>query len=174
MKFNNHSVIVLSSKFFTPDKGGEAGGSKTLSIEEQLTSAKTEIATLTSSNATLTKERDDARTETANLKSQFDSATQAARDAQSERDTARNELVIARQQITSISAERDAAKENVSRLETLCGVKGISKDAAVPTEPDAPAVSEGDFETRLKSAKSPAEKAKITAEYEKAVAEGRI
>lgn len=175
MKIKHHSIIGLTCKFFAPDKGGEAGGSKKpLSIEEQLTAAKAELTTVQGNLATITGERDTLRGERDSLQGQFDSATSAATSARAELVTAQGELATARKSITSLTTERDSASANVARLETLCGVKGINPSAAAPQSKEPATVSEADFETRIRSAKTPNERAAITAEFEKAVSEGRI
>jgi len=157
------------------DKGGESGGGgKTLSIEEQLTAARSELSTLQGSLSTITGERDKLVIERDGLKSQFDEATKVATSAQTDLATVRGELATAKGNITSITAERDSAFQNVARLETLCGVKGIKKDAAASSAPELPAMSEADFEARIKSAKSPSERAAICSEFEQAVKDKRI
>lgn len=176
MKFNHHSIIGLSHKFFAADKGEGTGGggNKPLSIEDQLTAAKLELTTVQGNLSTLTGERDKLVIERDNLKSQFDELTKTANAHVADLATVRSELATAQGTITSITGERDSAFQNVTRLEALCGVKGIAKTAAVPAAPDAPAMSEADFGTRINSAKTPAERAAIVSEFEKAVADKRI
>lgn len=125
---------------FAADKGAGTGGSgNPLSIEEQLTAARSETTTLQGSLSAITTERDSLLSERDSLRGQFDSATLAATTAQSELATVHGELEAARVNVTSLTAARDTAAQNVARMETLCGVRGIAKDAAVPTVPDAPA-----------------------------------
>lgn len=162
--------------FFAADKGGSTGesGTKPLSIEVQLTNAKSELATVQGNLSTITGERDTLTTERDNLKSQFDELTKTANQHVADLATVRAELATAQGTVTSVTAERDSAFQNVTRLEALCGVKGIAKNAAVPAAPDAPAMSEADFVARINSAKSPAERAAVVSEFEKAVADKRI
>ena len=174
MKFYNHSIIGLSSKFFAPDAGGTTGGGKPLSIEDQLSSAKSELTTIQGNLSTITGERDKLVIEHGNLKSQFDELTKTANVHKTDLDTVRGELATLKGNLTSITGERDSAFQNVSRLEALCGVKGISKNAAAPTVPDAPAMSEADFGARINSAKTPAERAAIVSEFEQAVKDKRV
>jgi len=161
---------------FAADKGGGTGGSesKPLSIEDQLTAVRSELSTVQGNLSTLTGERDKLVTERDNLKSQFDELTKTANLANADLAAVRGELATSKLNSTSITGERDAAFQNVARLEALCGVKGISKTAAVPSAPDASAMSEADFEARIKSAKSPAERAVIVSEFEQAVKDKRI
>ena len=162
--------------FFAADKGGSTGesGTKPLSIEDQLSAAKSELATAQGNLSTITGERDKVVIERDNLKSQFDELTKTASAHKTDLDTVRGELATANGTIKTITGERDSAFQNVSRLEALCGVKGISKTAAAPTVPDAPAMSEADFGARINSAKTPAERAAIVSEFEKAVADKRV
>jgi chromosome segregation ATPase len=111
-------------------------------LEEKLSSAKTIIGQLFSrakSLAGLTKERDDAQAESARLQQQFDAATGEATSAKNELATVKGELATAKSTIASITSERDTAQGNVTRLETLCGVKGIDSSKTVPpaSEPDS-------------------------------------
>ena len=87
----------------------------------------------------------EAETERDRLSSQFDAATQAAAAANTARETAEADLVTARASITTLTGERDAAvgretkaNVNIARLEALCGVKGIDKNAAAPSGPANP------------------------------------
>lgn len=176
MKFTHYSIIGLSHKFFAADKGEGTGGggNKPLSIEDQLSAARTELATVQGNLSTITGERDTIRSERDNLKVQFDELTKTANSHLADLTTVRGELATTQGSITSLTGERDSAFQNVARLEALCGVKGIAKTAAVPNVPDAAAMSEADFAVRINSAKTPGERAAIVSEFEKAVADKRI
>lgn len=145
LRNRHHSILfasIASCLLMAPDNGAPAGGGGTPSpatppplpkgtLEEQLSQANSDLATLRGTVGTLTTERDD-------LRSQFDSLTSTSQNLTKERDAAQSELVTAREKINSLTGERDRAVVNVGRLETLCDLKGIDKGAAVPTS-DAPA-----------------------------------
>lgn len=103
-------------------------------LEEKLTSAKTIISQLfarAKSIVGLTKERDDAKAESARLQGQFDAATGEATSAKNDLIRVKGELETARTEVTGLTTERDTARGNVTRLEKLCGVKGIDPNQAV-------------------------------------------
>lgn len=97
--------------------------------DETLTAKLNEkMGTLTA----LSAERDQLKAERDNLTAQFTELTVAANKAKSD-------LTAAQTSITSLLAERDEAKKflatasgNITRLEALCGVKGVNASAAVP------------------------------------------
>lgn len=164
MKFSMRKTRRGWLMFNQADKGGGSGGGEPTpppepdpteeneptpvgnTIEEKLTSAKTIIGQLFSrakALAGLAKERDDARAESTRLQQQFDAVTQEATDAKSELGTTKGELATAQKNVTSLTAERDTAAGNVSRLEKLCGVKGIDPNQVVPPA-GAPAENDKD------------------------------
>lgn len=152
------SILAKSAaKFFlAPENGGGSGGGVTL--EEQLSQARADLATAQGSVTALTTERDTARSqitsltaERDNLQAQFDSLTTTANDLRAqvtsltgERDTARTELATAKGDLTLATA-------NVTRLEKLCGVKGINPSAAAPAI-EQPANDRQALVARLESA----------------------
>lgn len=112
-----------------------------LSIEEQLTAALSNAGTLQASIDSLTAELGTVKGERDSLTGQFESLTTEATQL-------RSDLDAARASITSLTTERDAAttdlaaaSANVSRLEALCGVKGINSSAAAPAVPEVPGAS---------------------------------
>lgn len=175
----NHRLAFLC--MLAPDNGGGTGGSgKT--IEEKLTQAQADLGveqgkvqSLTKERGDAIKERDDAKKEAGDLQKQFDAMEKAANDA-------RAELATANDKVTSLTKERDDANgkivtkdARIKNLEALCKVKGLNPDQA-PQAVDEPqsAGSVADFDARIKAAKTPAEAAKITEEFEKAYSEGRV
>jgi chromosome segregation ATPase len=139
MKLHRHLAGPAASFFLAPDQGGGTGGNGQ-TLEQQLSQLRTDLTTAQSSIQSLTRERDQAvsdlttrTTERDQLQSQFDELTTTANDLRTqlttvtgERDTARSELSTARNNLTLASA-------NVTRLEKLCGVKGIDQKTAVPS-----------------------------------------
>lgn len=126
----------------------------------------------------LTAERDKLRGEVARLTEQFNAATQTAKDAQAKV----TELTA---QLGTVTTERDVAKgslqtanDNVSRLEALCGLRGIDHKNAVTTQPGngspGAVLTEAQFQAKLDSAKSPADRAKVLAELEAAHKAGSL
>ena len=73
-----------------------------------------------------------ARAENTRLAEQFKAATDAATAAQGERDKAISERDTAFKARDNAATELATEKANVSRLEQLCKVKGVSPSAAVP------------------------------------------
>jgi chromosome segregation ATPase len=176
--------LALRSAFMcmleTPKEGGGGGGKGTL--EEQLTQAQTDLATangsvqsLTTARDTAITERDTARNNATNLQTQFDALTGEATKL-------RTDLATEQGKVTALTTERDTLKTagatkdaRIKNLEALCNVKGLNPDAAPPAvEEPKPKASAEEFERRLVSAKSAEERAKITEEFEKAYAEGRV
>lgn len=171
-KFLPHARTMGS----VPNPAAAAPG-QTPTIEEQLTSARADLTSAQSQITTLTSERDQARTDltaaqgqVTSLQSQFDVLQTTANDL-------RAQLTAAQSQVTTLTSERDQAQgslktanENVSRLEALCGVKGIDPKSAVPSGPSTPensGKSASDFEERYKSAKSDKEREEVLSEYSK-------
>ena len=109
--------------FFAPNKGGESGGTAPqATLEERLNAA-------VSARDTAIAERDSAIGER-------DAATSARDTATAERDTA--------------IGERDTARANVTRLEALCDLRGIDRNAAVPAA-QAPDNSDTDLLARYQA-----------------------
>jgi len=137
MKFLTLSILTRSQMFFQAPKegGGASDKKKPLSMEEQLESVKAAMASMTSERDALVSERDGLISERDTVKGQFDALS-------AEATTLRTDLTSARESITALTTERDTANgslsiatENVSRLEKLCGVKGIDpKNAIAPGE----------------------------------------
>lgn len=164
-------------------KGGGGGGNPTGTLEERLTAALNTLGTLTTERdtarselATRTSERDSAQSQATTLQGQFDALTNSANDL-------RTQLTTAQADVTRLTAEAATAKNtltlanaNVSRLEKLCGVQGVDPNKAVPTGGTQPqgTLTVADYDARIRGAKTPAEQAAITKEFEKAHAEGRI
>lgn len=115
----------------TPTDGGGGGGAKP-TLEEQLSKARSDLAASKTQVDALTKERDDAKAEATRVSGQFDAATKEATDAKAENTKLKAD-------VSTITADRDAiktklttAETNITRLETLCAVKGVDKNATVP------------------------------------------
>ena len=166
-----------------PKEGGGSPAPKTLSLEEQLTAARADLTAAQSSLSAITSERDTARTDLASitserdsLRSQFDSLTTSAHQL-------RLDLTSAQSSATTLTGERDTARTdlatsqgNVTRLESLCGVKGIDPKSAVPPASPAPAASSSaaDFQARLAAASTTEERDIVLAEFSAAAQAGKI
>jgi len=135
------SVMLL----LNAEKGGGSGGgtaTKPKTLAEATTAldkANADLATANASITTITEERDQARADVGRLQGQFDAATAAANEANQQRDQARAELQTAQTAIQGLTTERDTARADlgkantsISRLEKLCGIKGIDPNAAAP------------------------------------------
>lgn len=117
----------------------------------------------------LTTERD-------GIKSQFDALTLAANDHKAK-------LTTAEGQVTALTTERDGVKAqlatasgSITRLEQLCAVKGLDPKSAPPKveDPQADNLTEAQWEAKLQAASTAAAQKAVMAEFQKAVAEGRI
>lgn len=125
-------MLLKRFLFLAPDASTGGGGIVTLTLEQQLTALRSESEGLRGQITALTAERDAARSEVASLTGQFNAATQTAT-------TATADLATARANFATVTGERDTARTalasasaNITRLETLCGVKGVNPSAAVP------------------------------------------
>ena len=169
------------------DNGGGGGGSDTpkpqsLTLEQQLSKARDDLAAKDTQIGTLTSERDQARTDLAtrtserdNLQTQFDSLTTTATETKTKLTTAESTVTDLTNKNAKLTTDLAASAKNVTRLEKLCDLKGISHQEAPADQGDQNTPSStAEFETRIKAAKTPAERQTISAEYEKALAEGRI
>lgn len=136
----NHFLIVSASAFLSADKGGEAGGQgKPATIESRLAQATTDLSTAQASVLSLTKERDDAMSELGTLKAQFDALTIAANEHKSALDQVKGELATTKSKLGDTESTLGKATQNITRLESLCGVKGVNASAAVPAIADTAA-----------------------------------
>lgn len=73
------------------------------------------------------------------LQGQFDAASKGWNDEKEAHATTKTSLIDANTQITGLTTERDNANKNVERLETLCQLRGIDANSAVPPAPEAQA-----------------------------------
>ncbi len=158
--------------------GGEFGGGKPPTLEDQLTQLRADLSAAQASITSLTSERDTARTdltaaqaEVTRLTAQFTALTTTATAAQADVMRLTGELSAMTTARDTVARERDTATTNVSRLEALCGVKGIDPKAAVPhvNEPEAKA-SIADLTAEMQAAKTPEARAAVAAKAAKALA----
>lgn len=166
----------------TDPAGGGAPAPKG-TLEEQLTAARSELATANASLATanasvtsLTAERDSARSERDQLQSQFNELTTTANQL-------RTDLAAANASVASLTTERDGLKStlttanaNVTRLEALCGVKGLDPKASIPSVPEAAGApkSEAEFTRAVASAKDNASTWSALESFGAAAKEGKL
>lgn len=148
MRSFNFLAHLAHARRLTAEAGGKSGGDTTpkQTLEEQLTSARSELDTLKPQVTSLTAARDKAvsdltaaQSENTRLTAQFTEATNTAAAAVATRDKALADL-------STMTADRDShqtraskAETNVTRLESLCGVKGIDPKQAASAidQPDA-------------------------------------
>lgn len=123
--------------------------------DEQISAALTEkFGTLTA----LTTERDDARAELVTIKAQFDAITTEANTAKADLVTAKASIVSLTDKLTATEGRLAKSDENTTRLEALCGVKGIPTNAAVPNlgeQSATPDAKRNELLTALNSATDP-------------------
>ncbi len=175
------SIVSLTPRFLLapPD---DKGSGKPLSLEERLSKATDELTKVTGdlktandSLATLTKERDDAKSEFTKVKSQFDELTKTADKLKADLKTSQDTLEASTTDLNAKVKALTAANDNVGRLEKLCDVKGVARDASVPSTPEPSAkLTVADWETKMKSAKTPDDQMKVAKDFETAVAAGHV
>lgn len=127
-------------------------------------------------------DRDNAEAELTNAnaatertKQLLSSTLETCKAAQKERDEVKGQLATATKERDDEKAAHGKTKELLTLAEAAAGVAGVDPSKAIPASTvPAAKVSAADFEKRLQSTKDPAERAKITAEFEKAYAEGRV
>lgn len=114
-----------------PDEG-HGGDSTNLTIEQQLTAAQSQVATLTrerdqvrsdlaaaqASISSITGERDQALSDLANAQSQITTLT-------TDLNQARVDHAAALGNVNALTAERDTARTNLIRIESYCKLQGI-------------------------------------------------
>lgn len=144
--------IVPTLAFLAADKdalGGSTDSEKPKTLTDALTAlakaeadGKAAADLLAEANANvekLTQAWDDSQAEVTRLAGQFAELEKTAKQSAAD-------LVTAQAAIKQITLERDAAqgnltteRANISRLEALCGVKGIDPSKAIAVEAEAPA-----------------------------------
>lgn len=180
------SVIALALAFSPlmlnkPDEG--SGGGNPPTLESQLTSARTDLTAAQSLVATITSERDTARSQVLSitverdqLRSQFHALTTSANQL-------RIDLTAAQSQVGTLTNERDASRNsealataNVTRLETLCNIRGVdSKQAVKVGEQPAPAQSTvTEWHTKLAGATTPEARNAVLKEFATASKAGTV
>jgi chromosome segregation ATPase len=163
------------------DAKGGSGKPAPKSLEVQLAEVTASLTEAQATLSALTAERDTAQADLLKatgerdaLQAQFDALTATATQT-------KDDLLASRAAVATLTTERDGltsdlatSKANITRLEALCGIKGIDSKSAVPPDNNPEPVSQADFEAQIKSAKTPAERAAIASKFEAAVAQGRI
>ncbi len=189
-KFNRNAARQLAGSMEQPlaaswqmlheqqQQEGPAAPPKKLTLEEQLTSAREDLATAQSSLDAVTRERDTAKSDVTrltserdNLQTQFDALT-------TEANRVKGDLTTAQSTIVTLTSERDNHKtasetkdKRIANLESLCGVKGVNPQAAPPAV-DNPTgeVSEAQWQARYDAATTPEAKRAVVKEMEAAAA----
>ena len=144
--------------FFAPNKGGESGGTAPqATLEERLNAAVSARDTAITERDSAIGERDAATSARDTAISERDAAISARDAATAERDSAIGERDAASSARDTATAERDTAigerdtaRANVTRLEALCDLRGIDRNAAVPAA-QAPDNSDTDLLARYQA-----------------------
>lgn len=182
-------VALFAAYLGKPDEGtGSAAAEQPKTLKEALAAldasqqaeqaAAQKATSAEAAAATAKADADQAR-------AQMDAAVQAASESKAAKEAAEQALKAEQTAHAGTQAELATAKadltksaENVTRLEALCGVKGIDSARAVPqgaeSEHAAQTVSQSSFDERLKAEKDPAKRKAIMDEFSKAVKEGRV
>lgn len=133
---------------------------------------------LTTARAERDKAETDLGTETAShdkTKGILATTIETARSAVAERDTAKTNLATVTRERDDEKAAHGKTKEQLNLAEGALQVKGISTKEAPAAVADPGAKSSvADWDAKIKAAKTPAEQAAISKEFEKAFADGLI
>lgn len=176
--------FVLCS-LLSPDLGGGGGGSPAPdaaapeptgnTLEEKIASAKSIIGNFFKQVTQLTSDLAAKVKAYTTLEGQFNDLKTTAETEQKAHVTTKGLLDTEKTEHTKTSGKLAAADANVTRLESLCKLKGIDSAQAVPPTP-APAakVSAASFDARIKAEKDPIARGKIVKEFEDAVAAGTV
>lgn len=125
-------AVASALCFRAKDDGGGSGGGESLTLEERLTAAEGNVATLTSERdaaredrnlvsanlAAATVERDSARRELA-------TANASLAEITGERDVVRNELRTANELLDAMRAQAGNQAATITRLESACRLAGM-------------------------------------------------
>lgn len=189
-KFNRNAARLLAGCMEQPlevpwqmlheqqQQEGPSDPPKKVTLEEQLTSARSELATAQSSLDAATKDRDTAKSEVTRLTSERDAL-------QTQFDALTTEATKAKTDLVTMTSERDthqAASEakdktitakdsRIKNLESLCGIKGLNPDAAPPAldEPKAE-LTTAQWEAKYAAASTTEARKKVVDEMEAAAA----
>lgn len=129
-----HLRSYRSPLLLTPadDNKGGGGGGKNLTIEEQLSSARNDLQVALDKAARFEQQLKDEQADKGKLQSQFDAATKEATDAKTKLADVEGKLSDANVKIADLEAKNKNFASSVTRLEKLCDVKGVDRNAAVP------------------------------------------
>ena len=130
-----HALTFLAADDGANNSGGrspKAGVSTLAEARTRITELEADATGHATALAAMTTERDDAQRQAAQ---NLEVATTNARErdeARTERDTARTERDTAQRELATERPARQKAETNVTRLESLCGLRGINPND-VPT-----------------------------------------
>jgi hypothetical protein len=138
--------------FRTADKGGSASGggpAPSPTIEQQLTQSRDDLAAAQSTLNALTSERDTLASQVASLtterdqiKSQFETLTVTATETKTKLSAAESAVASLTTERDGFKSKLDTATSHVTRLESLCGVKGVDPAHVPPALPPESAVKQ--------------------------------
>lgn len=111
-------------------------------LEEKQTSALGIIKNLFGRIGQLASQLATAATNATRLEQQFNSASTDLTNEKAAHTATKGELATAKTTITGLTTERDNANSNVTRLEKLCGLKGIDPNQTVATAPEGGAAAQ--------------------------------
>lgn len=177
-------AAIFGLAFFSRIVEGEGGGGNQ-TIEQKLESARNEAKAAKESLATITAERDTLKTdlqsakdEATRIQGQFDALTATANATKAELESTKADLTKITGERDTLSSSLKNANSSITRLEALCGVKGVDPNNAVPQETvqtgAQKTVAQWDSEMKAASAQGPAAVEKIRTEFLKAHAAGQI
>jgi ABC-type sugar transport system ATPase subunit len=108
-------------------------------------------------------------------------ATAQVRNLKDERDRARFDVANSKGVIVGLTGQRDKAKTDlaaaftdIANLEKVCGIHGVAPANAIRLGDPVQKVSAADYALKMKAAKTPAARAQLCTEYERAVLEKRV
>jgi hypothetical protein len=106
----------------------------------------------------------------------FNALTETANSEKAAHVETKNALTTEKEAHTATSTKLVRAEGNVGRLEKLCSLKGVNPNEVPAAPPEKPAnqVSTVEFDQKMRASKDPKVRAQLSADYEKAVKEGRV
>lgn len=186
---NIHRTRFAPRLFFNAPKDAGGGTHQTpppqsLTLEQQLTKARDDLSATQGQVTALTTERDQFRSQVGSLTTERDTLQNQFTALTTEATKAKSDLTAAQGQVTSLTTERDGLKSqlatgqtNISRLESLCGVKGVDPKNVPPALPEdsrGEKLTMKQWEDRRNAASAGPARTAVIAEFEKAVLEDRI
>lgn len=186
MRISALSTSILTAAIFFNAEKATGGGNPAPpgdTIEGRLAKAtsdladvRTQLATAQSSLSALTTERENAVAARDALQGQFDALHTTAKETKDLLTKATADLLETNASLTTARASIVTKDSQIGNLESLCDIKGIDPEKAIVASitPLTPSATAKEWEDKLAVATTPADQAKVLADYEKAAAAGQV